>query len=271
MTQNLADHNIGDGSPQTLLFIGDSGTGKSIAAVDWKNPEDPRPIYVGSCDGRMGSVAEWHRGRTDIEFDIFTKFGDLNDKVDSFESFCPYQTVVCPDPVTMVSDFLMRYAFSLRGVTEYDSETGQVSRGSKGKKKGKVDITTVEDFNVEHRGILDMLGNLKVAQQIHKFNLIVTAHLITTQYTKPGGVESNIRRDIVTAGKKVAAFIPIQFDEIYHFYCENERWMIKTYNDGIVAARSSFLRMPKMIDWTEKNLYELVSKYYIPSERKKEE
>lgn len=167
----------------------------------------------------------------------------------------------------MVSDFLMRYAFKLRGVVEYDEQTGQAVKGSKGKKKGVIDITTIEDYNVETRGILDMIGNLKVAQKKHGFNLIVTAHLITTQYTKLGGQESHIRRDIVTAGRKVAAFIPIQFDEIYHFYTENERWKIKTYNDGIVAARSSFLLMPKEIDWTEKNLYELVSQYYIKTKK----
>lgn len=262
---NLSDYNIGENAPQTCLFVGDSGTGKSIAAVTW-----PGPIYIASCDGRMGSVAEWHRGRKDIDFDLFTDFRSLNDKVDELENECPYKTVVCPDPITMVSDFLMRYAFSLRGITEVDEATGVVTKGSKGKKKGVVDITTVEDFNVEHRGILDMLGNLKVAQKIHKFNLIVTAHLITTQYTKPGGTESHIRRDIVTAGKKVAAFIPIQFDEIYHFYTESERWKIKTYNDGIVPARSSFLLMPKEIDWTQRNLYDLVSKYYIPSEPKQD-
>lgn len=263
---NLADYNIGGDAPQTVLMVGDSGTGKSIAAASW-----PGPLYIASCDGRVGSVAEWHRGRKDIDFDIFTKFEELDDKVNSFENDCPYKTIVCPDPVTMVSDFLMRYSFSLRGMVEYNEQTGKAEKKSKGKKVGVVDVTTIEDFGVEHRGILDMLGNLKVAQKKHGFNLIVTAHLITTQYTKPGGQESHIRRDIVTAGKKVAAFIPIQFDEIYHFYNEDRKWMIKTYNDGIVAARSSFLLMPPEIDWTKKNLYELVSKHYIPSERRIEE
>src|SRR5438105_97841 len=118
---NLSDYNIGGEQPQTLLFIGDSGTGKSIAACSY-----PGPIYVASCDGRMGSVAEWFRGRTDIEFDQFTDFESLNDKVDEFESTgYQYKTIVCPDPVTMVSDFLMRYAFKLRGAVEYDEATGQ--------------------------------------------------------------------------------------------------------------------------------------------------
>lgn len=265
MTQNLADYNIGGDNPQTSLFVGDSGTGKSIAAAYY-----PGPLYFASCDGRMGSVAEWHRGRKDIQFDIFTEFESLNDKVDSFESNCPYKTVIL-DPITNLSDFLMRYSFSLRGVVEYDEESGKAKKKSKGKKAGVIDVTTIEDFGVEHRGIADLIGNLKIAQKIHQFNIIFTAHLITTQYIKPGGQESHIRRDILTAGRKIAAFIPSQFDEFYHFYTEDSRWKVKTYNDGIVSARTSFLTMPKEIDWTEKNFYELVSKYYISSEKKTNE
>lgn len=263
MTQNLSDYNIGGDDPQTILLVGDSGAGKSIAACSW-----PGPIYMGNCDGRVGSIAEWHRGRTDIDFDFFTNFKDLNEKVDSFEHSCPYKTVICPDPITMVSDYLMRYSFSLRGVTEYNEETGKVEKGSKGRKKGVVDMTTAEDFGVEHRGLSDLIINLKVAQKIHKFNIIVCAHLVTTTYVKMGGTESHIRRDILTAGRKIAAFLPIHFDEIYHCYTEDGQWLIKTYNDGIVAARSSFLNMPKTINWTEKSLYDQVSKYYIPSEKK---
>lgn len=265
MTQNLNEYNIGENSPQTLLFVGDSGTGKSIAAADWKFPNDPRNIYFASCDGRMGSVAEWHRGRKDIEFDIFSDYEALDDKIESLIQDCPYQSLVI-DPLTNVSSFLMRYSFSLRGVLEFNETTGKVERISKGRKKGKVDLTSFDDIAVEHRGIEDLLLNLKLISKRHNTNIILTAHLLTTTYTKVGGQESNIRRDIVTAGKKIVPFIPTQFDEYYHFYTENGKWMIKTYNDGIVPARSSFLLIPKEIDWTKRNLYELVSQYYIKGE-----
>lgn len=264
---NLADYNTGDSDPQTVLAIGDSGSGKSIAMASWSRSKDDRPIYFLSLDGRMGSVAEWHRGKKNIEFDIFTDFKSLDEKVDQLESDCPYQTVIL-DPITNLSEFLMKYSMSLRGVVTYDEETGKAVRGSKGNKKGIVDLTTIEDYGVEHRGIMDLIANLKIAQQRHKFNLIVTAHLITTQYTKMGGVESHIRRDILTAGKRPAAFLPSQFDEIFHFYVEDRKWKARTYNDGIVAARSSFLMMPEDIDWTNKDFYECVSKYYVKSEVK---
>jgi len=259
---NLNEYNSND-QPQTILLEGDSGTGKSIAAASW-----PGPLYMGNCDGRIRAVAEWYRGRrTDIDFDVFTEFGELDEKVKSLEKSCPYKTVVLPDPITMTSELLLRYSVGLRGILEYNTDTGQVERGSKGRKKGKIDLMTVEDYGVEHRGISDLILDLKVAQKIHGFNLIVTAHLVTTQYTKPGGQESNIRRDILTAGRKAAAFLPIHFDEIYHFYCENDQWMMKTHNDGIVAARTSFTTMPKIFNWTKKDLYEEVSQYYIQGKK----
>lgn len=262
---NLSDYNTGKDDPQTILAIGDSGTGKSIAMASWKRANDDRKIYFASCDGRMSSVAEWYRGQSDyIDFDIFTSFEPLNEKIDSFESYCPYQTVIV-DPITNLSDFLMKYSFSLRGLTIYDEQTGKAVKGSKGNKKGIIDLTSIEDFNVEHRGIADMISNLKIAQQVHKFNMIFTAHLITTQYTSIGGKDSHIRRDILTAGKKIAAFLPSQFDEIFHFYVEDGEYKAKTFNDGIVAARSSFSLMPREITWTKKNFYEQVSKYFIQS------
>ena len=92
---------------------------------------------------------------------------------------------------------------------------------------------------------------------------------MTIQYTKMGGADGPTKQEIVTAGKKIVPFIPTQFDEYYHFYNEDQRYKIKTYNDGSVDARSSFRLMPKEIDWTNDTLYNLVSKYYIPSEVKK--
>lgn len=271
MTTNLEDYNIGGNQSQSILMVGDSGTGKSIAAACFIRPNDERKIYFASCDGRMGSVAEWHRGRKNIEFDKFTKYEALDDKIESLVENCPYQTLIV-DPITNISSFLMRYSFALRGVAsmEWNEETQKSEKktNSKGRKKGNIDLTSYDDIAVEHRGIEDLILNMKMIQENHDTTIILTAHLLTTTYTKVGGAESNIRRDIVTAGKKIVPFIPTQFDEVYHFYAENQEWKVKTYNDGIVAARSSFLKMPKEIIWTERDFYDIVSQYYIPTEKK---
>jgi hypothetical protein len=253
----LEDYNIGEDAPQTCLFEGDSGTGKSIAAAYW-----PKPLYFASCDSRMGSVAEWHRGTEGISFDIFTDFDSLKEKLESYESSCPYKTIVL-DPITNLSLFLMRYSFKLRGVVEWDAEAQRQVKGVKGKKKGKIDLTTIEDYNTESRGIEDLIMSLKITSKNHGVNIIFVAHLLTTTYTKMGGQDSHIYRSILTAGKKIATFIPTQFDEVYHFYVDNGLWKIKTFNDGIVPARSSFLLMPQEIEWTKQNLYELLEQYYI--------
>jgi hypothetical protein len=255
----LENHNIGEDAPQTCLFVGDSGVGKSIAAGYW-----PKPLYFASCDGRMGSVAEWHRGTSGIEFDIFNEFDPLKEKIDSFENDCPFAggTIIL-DPITNLSVFLMRYSFKLRGVVEWDAEAGRQVRGVKGKKKGIIDITTIEDYNTETMGIQDMIMSLKIISKKYNVNIIFVAHLLTTQYTGMDGKDSHIYRSILTAGKKIATYIPTQFDEVYHFYVDDQQWKIRTYNDGIVPARSSFLRMPKEVTWTDQNLYELLEQYYI--------
>lgn len=275
MPTNLSEYNIGGDQAQSCLFVGDSGTGKSIAAASYVREGDTRKVYFCSCDGRMGSVAEWHRGRTDVEFDIFTGSRNLKDKLTRLQDDCPYQTLVV-DPITNISSFLMRESFKLRGVTiiELNEETGRVETktSSKGKKKGDTDLTSYDDIAFEHRGIEDIILNMKIIQQDHNTTVILVGHLLTTQYKKIGGVDGATVREIVTAGKKIVPFIPTQFDEYYHFYADGRSRKVKTYNDGIVGARSSFLNMPEEIDWTGKgSFYDEVSKYYIPSEKKKKE
>jgi hypothetical protein len=235
----LNDYNIGGEAPQTVLLEGDSGAGKTIAACSW-----PEPLLLLSLDGRVGSAAEWFRGRRDIEFEIFTDFKSLRDKVDALEKKCPFKNgTIILDPITDLSRLLMRYSYQLRGVTTFNEETREVEKGVKGKKKGSIDISTIEDYNTETTGIQNMIADMKIISKL---------------WNK----ESHIFRSILTAGRKIAAYIPTQFDEIYHCYIKNGLWKIKTVNDGIMPARSSFLQMPAEIDWTKQDLYKLLKQYY---------
>lgn len=169
---NLSEYNIGDKDSQSLLFVGESGTGKTIAAVDWIRVGDTRPVYVASCDGRMGSVAEWHRGRKDIEYDVFSSYDSLHEKMEELVASCQFQTLIV-DPITNISSFLMRYSFGLRGTMEWDENTGQAVKVAKGKKKGVVNLTTIEDFGVEHRGLEDIILNMKLIQKLHNTTIIL--------------------------------------------------------------------------------------------------
>jgi hypothetical protein len=136
---------------------------------------------------------------------------------------------------------------------------------SKGRNKGVVDLTTVEDFGVEYQGITQIMGNLKIAQARHNFNIIFCAHVIKTDYYKVGGLISHSTETIVTQGKKIAAKIPAMFDEVYSFYVDSTTGdqMCRTASDGIVPARSSFKGMPKEFKWTNSpSLYNGLCKFY---------
>ena len=239
---------------QSILAIGNSGTGKSIAMCSL-----PGPILDISLDDRIRPIVEYYRGhREDIYFERPQKFDDINNIVDRLEHDCPYNTVII-DPVTNLSQSLLDYSTSL---TVGDKER-------KGKKRGVIDVAGIEDYQVETKGITDIIFNAKIAQKIHNFNLVFVAHLLKVDHYKVGGQISHTTQDILTAGRKIAAFIPTQFDEIYYFRAEADptnnksKYLVRTFNDGEVAARTSYIDMPPEIDWTgSRNFYGFISKYF---------
>ena len=245
---------------QTILAVGPSGTGKSIAMCSY-----PSPVLNLSLDQRMVSVAEWFSGTKQldgIEYEDYMEFNELNDRVDSLEYDCPYKTVIL-DPISFLSSMLMRYSFSLRGKGK-----GQVE----GRKRGKVNLTTVDDYGVEHQGIENLIYNLKLVGKKHNANIIVVAHIFSTTYYKEGGKESNTVNTILTQGKRIAALLPGMFNEVYNFFNTLEmgktQYRVRTANDGTTDARSSFKRMPDEIDWTDcVNFHEFIKQFYASEER----
>ena len=233
----------------TTLAIGDSGSGKSIAMCSY-----PGPVLNINLDDRIRPIVEYYRGsRTDIYFERPSNFSELDDIVDGLENTCPYKTVIL-DPVTNLSQLLLDYSTKLTGK-------------DKGKKKGTIEVATIEDYNVETKGMSDIIHNLKLAGKIHNTNIVFIAHLLTVTHQKPGGAISHTTQSILTAGKKIAAYIPTQFDEVYYFFTETidgkPRYKVRTFNDGQVAARTSFLSMPGEFDWTDNlNFYGGISKFF---------
>ena len=244
---------------QTILAVGESGTGKSIAMCSY-----PGPLLNLSLDQRMRSVKNWFIGTdqlNEIEYEEFFDFEALNERIDGLEYDCPYKTIML-DPISFLSSMLVRYSFSLRGAGK-----GQV----KGRKRGKVNLTTIDDYNVEHQGIENLMHNLKLVGKKHNANIIVVAHVFVTTYTAEGGKDSHVSRSILTQGKRIAALLPGMFDEVYNFYVDTSsgspEYMVKTFNDGITNARSSFVNMPDSMKWTGRlNFYNSVKKFY--TERK---
>ena len=113
---------------------------------------------------------------------------------------------------------------------------GQQSTEDKvrGKKRGVLELAGVEDFGGEARGmaqILNIAGTLPC-------NFIMTAHYIVIENTNVMTGKTTTTKQLVTAGKKVAARVPVNFDEIYFFEkqaslntAEPPRFIVKTQGD----------------------------------------
>lgn len=254
----FSDYYIGSDSPVSALFIGPTGTGKSIAARSF-----PGPVYNLNFDNRMGSVANYYRARPHLldssheqdDFDFFTDFDSLADKMQELERNCyPFKTIIF-DPVTKLSDLFMSYQIKLRKNSGTD----------KSRKIGRIAMAQIEDYGGETRGFADLLDALDIIKNNQGINIVVIAHLVTIQYKTLKG-EEKTEKLILTAGRKVAGTIPIRFDEVYNFYVESgfgaTAYKVKTYNDSDVFARTSFAGMPGEIDWTNNNFYNLIQPHF---------
>ena len=68
----------------------------------------------------------------------------------------------------------------------------------------------------------------------------------------------------MTGGRKIAAEIPVYFNEAYHFYnTPSGGFEIITKADGEDWAKTS-LPLPERIDFTHKNLYDIIDGYRKP-------
>ena len=263
MTTKLSDYKFGCGEPISLLLLGATGTGKSIAACSC-----PKPIYVANFDDRMGSVKSYYEARPElgvntsqIDFDIFPELGAFIDKLEALENNCPYRTLII-DPLTKLCNKVISYSIGQR-------------KGKGRKHIGKIIFSTLEDYGAEISVYRQLMDSLQIIKNQQKVNIILTAHLVTVTYnsaskikTEDGTTISEQKSEhlIVTEGRKLAPQIPLTFDEVYHFYVEssfgNLEYKIKTYNDGDVIARTSFANVPGEIEWKNENFYRIMSPYY---------
>lgn len=243
----LKDQKIG--GSRRFLFKGIPGTGKSCSILGF-----PKKTYIFDLDGRIKSLIKWAREELKdesilegIEYDYYGRrdFDKLKAKIDKLEVHNPYETVAT-DSLTALGDILIEYS--------------NVLRGDKGKTRGLIKIPGPEEYGAEASGmsqIMDILYNLKC-------NIIVTAHVVETSTKQLDGHDKTERR-LLTAGKPIAAKLPIYFNEIYHFGIERainvggeNKIVVYTDNVGDYDFARSELPLPKKMDITNKKLYEVI-------------
>lgn len=231
-----------------FLFKSESGCGKSTAIGSF-----PEPIYVASCDGRIAPLKHNPLLRVrDIEFDIFTEYRPLIEKLEQIEKSNNYATVAV-DPLTGFARLAIDHLFNNRGL---DTRKGS---DKEPRSVGGIPLMSIQEYAGETSAIGNMLILLRIIRN-HGANVVLTSHVVTSEQKSLDGKYITTRR-LLTGGNKIAAEIPSYFDEVYHFYSASglsneKKYFATTYNTGEDYSRTSFFGLQKEIDFTNALFYD---------------
>jgi hypothetical protein len=241
------------------LFKGPSGSGKTVAALSFPNP------YLVDLDRKMPAIADKHFPGKSIEYDVFPDIFELSSKISSWvNGDCPYETVIYDSLTSLVS-------LIFKSIGEAKGEgTIQMLNTLKATRTGgkMVELLGIDYYNAETRFFDWIIDANKVlySRQGNPKNIIFTAHILTTESAPDLKTKIVTRtRSIVTAGRKVAAYVPTQFDEVYLFGTSevggldgrdsHVRHMMTSETSGEDDAKTAF-KISKMTDFTNKSLYD---------------
>ena len=195
------------------LFKGPPGSGKSIAALSF-----PKPLYLFDLDGRVKSPRNFYSDAPEVlagvEYDGYTDYVKFAKKLESFQYTNPYKTIVI-DGLTTLAKLILRFLLKSK------VDKSLLLPLSKEEQKGKRTIAGIPIYDIEgYLGEAQILGEcMTLCKKYLKCNVIWTAHVITTETKQLGGGMTE-HRSLLTGGNKIAAAIPVEFDEIYHFKTE---------------------------------------------------
>jgi hypothetical protein len=123
-------------------------------------------------------------------------------------------------------------------------------------------VNEIDDYNAESAALQELIALTKDIQSYHKVNIILIAHVIQAEYRNTTNNTTHISRQIVTAGKKVAAKVPAYCGEVYHLnikkgFVEGQGgdYSLLTTHTGDDFARTA-LPLPTEIVLGDKPLYE---------------
>lgn len=225
------------------LFKGEPKTGKSIAAHSFPD------TYTFLFDiGRMPSVINYHK--KNFKYNTFNNLVEVNKQCMEFRKHCPYKTLI----VDSLTRFVM---LAERCMIEYRMPSQKSD--SKTVRAG-IPMTEIEDYGGMYRAQVMLTDSLLAIHLEQKVNVIFIAHVIevTTENLKTKQVIPH--RSLVAAGKKAAAVLPVDFNEVYHFYVESStdptnhkpRFVAWTVSNGLDWAASA-LGLPEQLIWTNED------------------
>src|SRR6187200_437999 len=186
----------------------------------------PGPQYWFSWDRKMNGIhlpmRKWGIDPKTITFDDYDNWSKPKAKLEQFQLNCPYKTIVI------------------------DS----------------IAVNEIEDYNAESSALNELIALTKDINNFHKVNVILIAHVVKAEYRDTTKNVTHISRQIVTAGKNVAAKIPAYCGEVYHFNIDKGMveggggdYTLLTEHTGDDFARTA-LDLPSKVSFGDKPLYD---------------
>ncbi len=255
------------------LFVGPTGSGKSIAAASW-----PGRTLVLDFDNRFEPIVDWYPNRLK-DFDVLvvntTNFwSDFKPVINRVAESNPYQNVIVSGITSLSTTCVMLQMLNKGAFKDWKDASKDDKKGSK-ITAGGVMVPTWDEFNGEAMLISTLLECLKS----FNCNLFVEAHPTRRMKIKPGGGEGSAEEytSITTFGPKIESIIPTYFNEVWYFksfvdFDSNSKPIQKKLvytrpNSGYAEAKTSILKIPAVIDFSNNdategnNLYDKVKEY----------
>lgn len=236
------------------MFKGEPGTRKSTQALSF-----PGPQYWFSWDRKMNGIylpmKKWGIDPKTVTYDDYEDWNKPKQKLEQFQVNCPFKSLIF-DSVTSMADMTLRQTTRLKyGVTR---QSGQAA----GKLIAGIAVNEIEDYNAESAALQELIALTKDINIFHKVNIILIAHVVKAEYRDTTKKTTHISRQIVTAGKNVAAKIPAYCGEVYHFniktgFAEGAGgdYSLLTEHTGDDFARTA-LGLEKEIVFKDKPIYD---------------
>lgn len=254
---------LDEDSPQGGLFLfkGDSGTGKSVGALSFPTP------FVFDFDRKMPGIAKKHFPRKQIAYQTFNDIFEVSETVADFHADCPYETLIA-DSFTSLANL------TIESVAQVKSETvpQMLQRVQETKNKNKqLEMMPIDYYGGEDRFCTYFINQLKKlqARDGNPKYVIIIAHVLTVDSAPDLKTKIVTRtRSIVSKGRKVAAWLPTEFDDMYIFGYENTNVfgdsssnsapnrICITESYGEDAAKCSIRGLPPTLDFTNGSLFE---------------
>lgn len=198
-----------------VLFKGDSGVGKSVGAYSFPTP------YVFDFDRKMPGIARKHFPRKDIGYDTFDDIFQVSEQLNQFSNYCPYETLIA-DSFTSLANLTIESIGKVKGESVPEMlKKVQITQN----KNKQLEMMPIDYYGGEDRFCTFFVNQLKrlQSQTGNPKYVIIIAHVLTVESAPDLKTKLVTRtKSIVSKGRKVAAWLPTEFDNVWSFEIEKD-------------------------------------------------